>query len=72
MNDDFPDDDYFHYYDDVDYFGSGMEPLLPLLRLLPPRPEDTGVAPKIFFPRANPNPNPCTYMTIFYNMPSIL
>ena len=62
MNGYFPDVDYFHYYDDIDYFGSGMEPLLPPLRLLPPRPEDTGVAPKILLStRVHPNPNPYIY-----------
>jgi hypothetical protein len=82
VNDYFPDVDYFLFYDYVDYFlypktststTSTTERLLPLLRLLPPRPGDTGVIPKIaFFPASNPkiplfphvctiNPNPNTY-----------
>ena len=46
--------------------------LLPRRRLLPLRPEDIGVAPKILSTRVHPNPNPIPICPIFYNMPSIL
>ena len=56
-----------------DYFDSGRERLLPRRRLLPLRPEDTGVYPKTLFPRVHPNPKtPILICPIFYNMPTIL
>ena len=50
---------------DYDEDREQLLPLLPRRRLLLLRLEDTGVAPKIFFPRVHPNPIPYTYMPYF-------